>query len=200
MELKRRDHARVLTEMVEFFALPFPFPSKLKSWSFQVVIMQRLQKKCKKKRDARAKLLFYSLNPLLFWRSRCRRRRNFVRSLFTISVRTRARSLLFSSNSNSLLLANWAPCKNRGKKWKDAKSIFQRRLHGRRRCRIVRSPMERLENLSKNVFEQRMLTEGGLFTFLSIGFAQIFSNFTSVKKLSNTNFIASRHIFKSGFP
>ena len=66
MELKRRDHARVLTEMVEFFALPFPFPSKLKIWSFQVVIMQRLQKKCKKKRDARAKLLFYSLNPLLF--------------------------------------------------------------------------------------------------------------------------------------
>ena len=60
--------------------------------------------------------------------------------------------------------------------------------------------MERLENLSKNVFERRMLTGGGLFTFLSIGFAQIFSNFTSVKKLSNTNFIASRHIFKSGFP
>ena len=57
----------------------------------------------------------------------------------TISVRTRAWSLLFSSNPNSLLLSNWAPWKNRGKKWKDAKSIFQRRFHGCHRCRIVRS-------------------------------------------------------------
>ena len=110
-----------------------------------------------------------------------------------ISVRTRARALLFNSNPNSLLWRNWAPWKNRGKKWKDAKSIFQRRLHGRRRCRIVRSPVERLENLGKNVLERRTLTGGGLFTFLSSGFAQIFSNFTSVKKLSNTNFIASRY-------
>ena len=30
LELKRRDFARVLTEMVEFIALPFPFPSKLR--------------------------------------------------------------------------------------------------------------------------------------------------------------------------
>ena len=30
LELKRRDCARVLTEMVEFIALPFPFPSKLR--------------------------------------------------------------------------------------------------------------------------------------------------------------------------
>ena len=57
----------------------------------------------------------------------------------TISVTTRARSLLFSSNPVSLLLSNWDPWINREKKWKDAKSIFQRRFHGRRRCRIVRS-------------------------------------------------------------
>ena len=57
----------------------------------------------------------------------------------TISVRIRARSLLFSSKLNSLLLSNWAPWNNREKKWKDAKSIFRRRFHGRRRCRIVRS-------------------------------------------------------------
>ena len=57
----------------------------------------------------------------------------------TISARTWVRSLLFSSNPNSLLLSNWAPWNNREKKWKDAKSIFQRRFHGRRRCRIVRS-------------------------------------------------------------
>ena len=30
LELKRRDCARVLTEVVEFIALPFPFPSKLR--------------------------------------------------------------------------------------------------------------------------------------------------------------------------
>ena len=30
LELKRRDCARVLTEMVEFIALPFPFLSKLR--------------------------------------------------------------------------------------------------------------------------------------------------------------------------
>ena len=38
--------------------------------------------------------------------------------------------------------------------------------------------------------------EVDFFTFLSSGFAQIFSQIvsTSVKKLSNTNFMASRHI------
>ena len=45
---------------------------------------------------------------------------------------------------NSLLLSNWAPWNNREKKWKDATTVFQRRLHGRRRCRIVRSPIESL--------------------------------------------------------
>ena len=40
LELKRRDRAWVLTEMVEFIALQFPFPSKLKIWSFHVLVMQ----------------------------------------------------------------------------------------------------------------------------------------------------------------
>ena len=57
----------------------------------------------------------------------------------TMSATTRERSLLFSSNPVSLLLSNWDPWINREKKWKDAKSIFQRGFHGRRRCRIVRS-------------------------------------------------------------
>ena len=35
-------------------------------------------KKCTKKRDASAKLLFWLLNLLLFWRSRCRRRRRIL--------------------------------------------------------------------------------------------------------------------------
>ena len=81
LELKRGDRARILTEMVEFIGLPFPFPSKLKIWSFHVVVMQGLQRNVQKKRDARAKLLFCLLNLLLFLCSRCRRRRSFVRSL-----------------------------------------------------------------------------------------------------------------------
>ena len=40
MELKRGDHARVQTEMVEFIAIPFPFSSELKIWSFHVVVVQ----------------------------------------------------------------------------------------------------------------------------------------------------------------
>ena len=63
MELKRRDRTRVQTEILEFIALPFPFPSKLKFWSFHVA---GKAKKCTNQRDARAELLFCSLNLLLF--------------------------------------------------------------------------------------------------------------------------------------
>ena len=52
--------------MVEFIALPFPFPSKLKI----LVILRRScavkAKKCTKMRDAREELLFCSLNLLFF--------------------------------------------------------------------------------------------------------------------------------------
>ena len=66
LELKRRDRAQVLTKIVEFIGLPFPFPSKLK-----ILVISRLSfvgtsKKCTKKRDARAELLFCSLILLLF--------------------------------------------------------------------------------------------------------------------------------------
>ena len=40
-------------------------------------------KKCTKKRDARAELLFCLFNQLLFWRSRCRRRRGILKSLLS---------------------------------------------------------------------------------------------------------------------
>ena len=46
---------------------------------------------------------------------------------------------LFSSNRNSLLWSDWVTWDNREVVLKDAKSIFQRRFHWRRRCRIVRS-------------------------------------------------------------
>ena len=52
LQLKRGDCARVQTEMVEFFAMPFPFSSKLEIWSFQVVVLQRRQRNLQTKRDA----------------------------------------------------------------------------------------------------------------------------------------------------
>ena len=58
-----------------------------------------------------------------------------------------------------------------------------------------------LGNLRKTVFEPpRQHAESGLFTFLSSGFADILSYIvsTTVKKLRNTNFIASRCILKKG--
>ena len=59
-------------------------------------------------------------------------------------------------------------------------------------------------NLSNDVFERRTSTGSGPFSFLDDGFAQIFSQIVSirVKKLSNTNCIASRHITreKSSLP
>ena len=44
LELERRDRGLVQTQVVEFIALPFPFPNKLKIWSFHVVVVQGLQR------------------------------------------------------------------------------------------------------------------------------------------------------------
>ena len=51
-------------------------------------------------------------------------------------------------------------------------------------------------SLSNNVYERRTSTGNGLFSFFDDGFAQSFSQIATirVKKLSNTNFISSRHI------
>ena len=40
--------ARVQTEMVEFIALSFPYSSKLKVWSFHVVVVQAQQRNVQK--------------------------------------------------------------------------------------------------------------------------------------------------------
>ena len=53
------NRARVQTEIVEFIALPFLFSISRRSCAGTA-------KKCTKKRDARAELLFCSLNLLLF--------------------------------------------------------------------------------------------------------------------------------------
>ena len=59
---------------------------------------------------------------------------------FTISVRTRAQSLLFSSNLNSLQsFKQLGPLENRKKSEIMRSLFFQRHFRGRRCCRIVRS-------------------------------------------------------------
>ena len=55
------------------------------------------------------------------------------------SLWTRTQSPLLSSDLSSLLSSNWVTWYKGEKVIKDAKSIFQRRFHWRRRCRIVRS-------------------------------------------------------------
>ena len=51
-------------------------------------------------------------------------------------------------------------------------------------------------SLSNSVFERRTSTGSGLFATLGSGWAQIFGQivFIREKKLSDTNFLASRHI------
>ena len=48
LELKRGERAQFRTEMVEFIAQPFPFSSKLKLWSFHVVVVQGQQRNVQK--------------------------------------------------------------------------------------------------------------------------------------------------------
>ena len=48
VKLKRRDGGRVLKEMVEFIALPLPFPSRLKIRSFHVLVKQGRQRNVQK--------------------------------------------------------------------------------------------------------------------------------------------------------
>ena len=67
MELKWGDRVQVLTELVIFITLPFPFSSKLKSWSFHVVFCGGTAKTFAKKRDALRELLFFLLNLFSFF-------------------------------------------------------------------------------------------------------------------------------------
>ena len=87
----------------------------------------------------------------------------------TLSVRTGARSSLFSSNQNPLPLSNRTNWDNREKVWNDAKSVFQWRFHGRRRCRIVRSLFAILKNFLFLRFKwcdtfRPQLTRGNILT------------------------------------
>ena len=55
------------------YSLAVPFSSKLKIWSFHVVVVQGRQRNVHKKRDARAEVLFCSLNLVLFFGSSVRK-------------------------------------------------------------------------------------------------------------------------------
>ena len=48
LETKRGNRARVQTKMVESIVLPFPYSSKLKNWSFHVVVVQERQRNVQK--------------------------------------------------------------------------------------------------------------------------------------------------------
>ena len=64
----------------------FTFSIKRQIRRFHVVVVQLTSRKCTKKRDARAKLLFWSLiKPIVFWSRRCgpRRRRSCLSSLMS---------------------------------------------------------------------------------------------------------------------
>ena len=63
------------TEMAEFIALPFPFSSKIKIWSFHVVVVRGLQINVQKSVTHRS--LFLG----------CRRRRSFVKVMFHETIR-----------------------------------------------------------------------------------------------------------------
>ena len=44
MNLKRGERSQLQIQMLEFNALPFPFSSKLKIWTFHVVVVQGQQR------------------------------------------------------------------------------------------------------------------------------------------------------------
>ena len=75
LQLKRGSRAGVHTKMAEFIALPFPFSSQLRMWSFHVALLLGRQSNLQKC------VMHIKSCCCAFWRSRCRRRRSFVRSL-----------------------------------------------------------------------------------------------------------------------
>ena len=52
--------------MVEFIALPLPFPSKLKIWSFHIEVVQGWQRNVQKSVMQVQSCCFANLNQLLF--------------------------------------------------------------------------------------------------------------------------------------
>ena len=92
---------------------------------FHVVVVQWRQRNVQKKRDAREKWLFWLLNPLFLWRSRCGHRRRILRSLIGILRRRRQREGLthntfYKQNNNSSrreVIEFWVDVKTAPTKW-----------------------------------------------------------------------------------
>ena len=81
-----KDFIQVQKEERKFVVVMFMFSIKQSIRRFHVVVVQWTSKKCTKKRDARAELLFWSLiKPIVFWSRRCgcRRRRSCLSSLMS---------------------------------------------------------------------------------------------------------------------
>ena len=83
LELKRGDHVRIQREKAKFIALPFPFSSQLKIWSFHIAVGQGRQRNIQKA-WCTCRVVVLLIKLFCFRRSRCRRRRCFVRSLLPL--------------------------------------------------------------------------------------------------------------------
>ena len=68
---------------------------------FYAVVVQWTSKKCTKKRDARAELLFWSLNLWFFWSRRCGRRRGCLSSLLAVVYE-------LTKRTQEMVFADWA--------------------------------------------------------------------------------------------
>ena len=103
-----KNHNHVPAERERKFCRPlFAFSTKREIRHFYVVVERwRQRNHVQKKLDALPKLLFSLLNVLLFWRSRCRRRRRLLRPLFTPRRNYTLQHLSFSERRYICLLSN----------------------------------------------------------------------------------------------
>ena len=116
---------------------------------FHVVVVQWTSKKCTKKRDARAELLFWSLNLLLFWSRRCGRRRSCFWLLNFL-----VRNLPWTR----LLLTYWGDLEQVFYK----KNLFFLRLFFLRFSRIF---IGQMESLRHRIFQNCLLPDGNRYPF-----------------------------------
>ena len=81
LELKRGNSARFHRQIVTFIALPFPFSSHLKIWSFRVVVVPGRLRNVQKSVLHLQSCCFSQINLLSSRRSRCLCRCRIVKSL-----------------------------------------------------------------------------------------------------------------------
>ena len=106
-----KNHNHVPEERERKFCRPlFAFSTKREIRHFYVVVERwRQRNHVQKNLDARPTLLFSLLKVFLFWRSRCRRGRRLLRSLFTPRCNYTLQHLSFSERRYICLLSNKRP-------------------------------------------------------------------------------------------